>query len=182
MDNDPTPDDVADVLWLDVFVTGIYCRMPRLNALSCLLLLGLGCADGSGPSNQPEASIESTSFAPALQVDLPASTRLASGLYYRDIDPGSGPVVASGQRLSVFYTGWLANGQRFDGNVGGQPFAFRLGAREVIDGWDQGVAGMRIGGKRQLIIPPSLGYGQSGSGPIPPNAILVFTVEVVSAQ
>ena len=153
--------------------------MPRLNALSCLLLLlGLGCADASGPS----ASIESTSFAPALQVDLPASTRLASGLYYRDIDPGSGPVVASGQLLSVFYTGWLANGQRFDGNVGGQPFAFRLGAREVIDGWDQGVAGMRVGGKRQLIIPPSLGYGQSGSGPIPPNAILVFTVEVVSAQ
>jgi FKBP-type peptidyl-prolyl cis-trans isomerase len=126
--------------------------------------------------------MESTSFAPELQVDLPGSTRSASGLYYRDIEVGSGPAVAAGQQVSVFYTGWLTNGRQFDGNVGGSPISFRLGARQVIDGWDQGVAGMRVGGKRQLIIPAALGYGPAGSGPIPPNAILVFNVEVISAQ
>ena len=126
--------------------------------------------------------MESTSFAPELQVDLPGSTKSASGLYYRDIDPGSGPAVTPGQQVSVFYTGWLANGRQFDSNVGRSPISFRLGAREVIDGWDQGVAGMRVGGKRQLIIPAELGYGASGSGPIPPNAVLVFNVEVISAQ
>lgn len=158
--------------------------MPRLIAVTCLLLLGPGCArEEPAPSNQPEASgIESTSFAPELQVDLPASTKAASGLYYRDIDPGSGPAIVPGQQVSVVYTGWLVNGQQFDSNAGGSPFSFRLGAREVIDGWDQGVAGMRVGGKRQLIIPAALGYGPSGSGPIPPNAILVFNVEVISAQ
>jgi FKBP-type peptidyl-prolyl cis-trans isomerase len=166
-------------------VTEIYCRMPRLTALSCLLLLlGTGCARGKpAPSNPPEASsIESTSFAPELEVNLDASTKSAAGLYYRDIEPGSGPAVAAGQQVSVFYTGWLANGRQFDSNAGGSPISFRLGAREVIDGWDQGVAGMRIGGKRQLIIPAALGYGPVGSGPIPPNAILVFNVEVISAQ
>jgi FKBP-type peptidyl-prolyl cis-trans isomerase len=159
--------------------------MPRLSALTCLLLLlGPGCArEKPAPSNQPEGStIETTSFAPELQVDLPGSTKSASGLYYRDIDPGTGPAVAPGQQVSVFYTGWLVNGLQFDSNAGGSPLSFRLGAREVIDGWDQGVAGMRVGGKRQLIIPAALGYGPSGSGPIPPNAILVFNVEVISAQ
>jgi FKBP-type peptidyl-prolyl cis-trans isomerase FkpA len=159
--------------------------MPRLTARACLLLLlGLGCArEEPAPSNQPEASsIESTSFAPELQVDLSASTKSDSGLYYRDIEPGSGPAIAPGQQVSVFYTGWLANGRQFDSNAGGSPFSFRLGAQEVIEGWDQGVAGMRVGGKRQLIIPPALGYGPAGSGPIPPNAILVFNVEVISAQ
>jgi FKBP-type peptidyl-prolyl cis-trans isomerase FkpA len=159
--------------------------MPRLTALACgLLLLGPGCArEKPAPSNQlEESTIESTTFAPELQVDLAASTKSASGLYYRDMDPGSGPVVAPGQQVSVFYTGWLANGQQFDSNAGGSPFSFRLGARRVIDGWDQGVAGMRVGGKRQLIIPAALGYGAAGSGPIPPNAILVFNVEVISAQ
>lgn len=126
--------------------------------------------------------MESTSFAPELQVDLPASTKSASGLYYRDIAPGAGPAIAPGQQVSVFYTGWLANGRQFDSNAGGSPISFRLGAREVIDGWDQGIAGMRVGGKRQLIIPAALGYGPDGSGPIPPNAILVFNVEVVSAR
>jgi len=159
--------------------------MPRLPVLTCLLLLlGTGCArEKPAPATQAEAStIESTSFAPELQVDLPGSTKTASGLYYRDIAPGSGPPVTAGQQVSVFYTGWLANGGLFDSNAGGSPFSFRLGAREVIDGWDLGVAGMRVGGKRQLIIPAALGYGAGGSGPIPPNAILVFNVEVISAQ
>jgi peptidylprolyl isomerase len=159
--------------------------MPRSTALACVLLLvSPGCArEKPAPSNPPEASsIESTSFAPELQVDLPASTKSPSGLYYRDIDPGSGPAIAPGRQVSVFYTGWLANGRQFDSNAGGSPFSFRLGVHQVIEGWDQGVAGMRVGGKRQLIIPSTLGYGPSGSGPIPPNAILVFTVEVISAQ
>jgi FKBP-type peptidyl-prolyl cis-trans isomerase FkpA len=157
--------------------------MPRFIALACLLLLlGPGCAKPA-PSNPPEASsMESTRFAPELQVDLPASTKSASGLYYRDIVPGSGPEVVPGQQVSVFYTGWLANGRQFDSNAGGSPISFRLGAGRVIDGWDQGIAGMRVGGKRQLIIPAALGYGPDGSGPIPPNAVLVFNVEVISAQ
>jgi len=120
-------------------------------------------------------------YAPALGVNLAEATKLPTGVYIKDQVAGTGPAVAEGQQIAVHYTGWLPDGTRFDGNEGGDPYSFRLGAHEVIPGWEQGVAGMHVGGKRQLVIPPALGYGAAGSGPIPPNAVLVFTVEVVSA-
>ncbi len=94
---------------------------------------------------------------------------------------GTGAEATRGQRVSVHYTGWLTNGTKFDSSKDrGKPFQFKLGAGEVIQGWDQGVAGMKIGGKRKLTIPPELGYGARGAGGvIPPNATLVFEVELL---
>jgi FKBP-type peptidyl-prolyl cis-trans isomerase len=109
---------------------------------------------------------------------------LPSGLYVRDLTPGTGAAVAGGAQLAMHYTGWLADGTQFDSNQGSTaPFTFRYGSGQVIAGWDQGLDGMKVGGSRQLIIPPALGYGSRGAGgAIPPNAILVFNVTVVSAQ
>lgn len=107
-----------------------------------------------------------------------------SGLKYSDQVIGSGPVAVAGKTVSVHYTGWLTNGQKFDSSVDrGQPFSFPLGAGRVIKGWDEGVQGMKVGGKRKLTIPSELGYGTRGAGGvIPPNSILVFDVELLGVQ
>ena len=98
-----------------------------------------------------------------------------------DLVAGKGPEAVRGKTVEVHYTGWLADGKQFDSSVGGDPFSFRLGGGEVIEGWDRGVAGMRVGGKRKLTIPPQLGYGARGAPPvIPPDATLVFEVELLS--
>jgi peptidylprolyl isomerase len=126
-------------------------------------------------------TVENTTFAPALDVQLPNSTKLPNGVYYRDLVVGTGAVLAAAQRVSTHYTGWLANGIQFDSNVGGAVFSFILGAGQVIGGWDTGLVGAHVGGKRQLIIPPQQAYGLYGQGPIPPMAILVFTVQIDAA-
>lgn len=97
------------------------------------------------------------------------------------LENGDGAEAASGQNVSVHYTGWLTDGTKFDSSVDrGQPFQFPLGAGRVIQGWDQGVVGMKIGEKRKLTIPPEMGYGARGAGSvIPPNATLVFEVELL---
>jgi FKBP-type peptidyl-prolyl cis-trans isomerase FkpA len=104
-----------------------------------------------------------------------------SGLVIEDIVVGEGDMAEAGQRVSVHYTGWLTDGKKFDSSLDrNSPFDFGLGRREVIGGWDEGVQGMRIGGKRKLTIPPQLGYGARGAGGvIPPNATLVFEVELL---
>lgn len=104
-----------------------------------------------------------------------------SGLKYEDLEEGDGAVAQAGQKVSVHYTGWLTDGTQFDSSVArNDPFQFALGKGMVIRGWDEGVAGMKIGGKRKLTIPPQLGYGASGAGGvIPPNATLVFEVELL---
>jgi len=111
-------------------------------------------------------------------------TKTADGLQYWDIKVGTGPVAAAGQTVKVHYTGWLTNGKKFDSSVDrGEPFTFNLGGGQVIKGWDEGVAGMKVGGKRQLRIPPQLGYGDRGAGGvIPPNATLVFDVELLGVR
>jgi len=115
-------------------------------------------------------------------------TELANGLKYTDTNVGTGAEATKGHKVSVHYTGWLYNngtkGAKFDSSLDrGQPFAFGLGGGQVIQGWDEGVAGMKVGGKRTLIIPPELGYGARGAGGvIPPNATLIFDIELLDLK
>ena len=128
-------------------------------------------------------SIEETTFAPGLGVDLAASTKTASGLYYRDIAVGGGTAVANGKTIAIHYTGYFTNGSIFDINQAPEtPFSFTVGNHAVIAGFDEGVVGMNVGGTRQLIIPADLAYGAAGNSIIPPNSILVFTVTVASSN
>ena len=108
----------------------------------------------------------------------------ASGLKYTDTTVGTGAEAKPGQTVSVHYTGWLTDGKKFDSSKDrGQPFTFPLGGGRVIKGWDEGVAGMKVGGVRRLTIPPQLGYGASGAGGvIPPNATLLFEVELLNVE
>ncbi|MBN8778385.1 MULTISPECIES: FKBP-type peptidyl-prolyl cis-trans isomerase [unclassified Thiobacillus] len=107
-----------------------------------------------------------------------------SELIIEDLVVGNGDTATAGQSVSVHYTGWLTNGQKFDSSVDrNDPFEFNLGRGQVIPGWDQGVAGMQVGGKRKLTIPPELAYGSRGAGGvIPPNATLVFEVELLGIR
>jgi FKBP-type peptidyl-prolyl cis-trans isomerase len=108
----------------------------------------------------------------------------SSGLTYVDQVLGTGDVAVAGKTTTVHYTGWLENGKKFDSSVDrGQPFSFPLGGGRVIKGWDEGVQGMKVGGKRKLTIPSDLGYGSRGAGGvIPPNATLVFDVELLEVK
>src|SRR5262245_60021233 len=112
------------------------------------------------------------------------STTTASGLQIEELTVGGGNTATAGQKVSVHYTGWLTNGTKFDScKDRGEPFVFPLGKGHVIRGWDEGVAGMKVGGKRKLTIPPTLGYGARGAGGvIPPNATLVFEVELLDVK
>ena len=113
-----------------------------------------------------------------------AAIKTPSGLTIEDLVVGTGDAAKSGQRVSVHYTGWTTDGKKFDSSKDrGQAFLFSLGRGEVIRGWDEGVAGMKIGGQRTLTIPPDMGYGARGAGGvIPPNATLLFEVELLAVR
>lgn len=120
-------------------------------------------------------------LSPRLGVVEDSLTKVGRGVYVRDIQPGDGVSVDSGMVVSLHYVGMLSDGQTFSA-TDRKPFVFRLGANEVIAGWEDGVLGMRVGGRRQLLIPPHLGYGAQGDGPIPPDAVLIFDVTLIDAK
>ena len=168
--------------------------MIRFLERSGLLLALVLCAACSGRSTSPATEApspaletrgqpEQLTYAPSLGVNLSLMTRTASGLYYQDLLVGNGSAASGGQRVQVAYAGWLADGTMFDQSPAGRPYAFLLGRGQVIRGWDEGVSGMRVGGRRLLVIPPGLAYGRQSPGAgIPPNATLVFDVRLVRVQ
>jgi FKBP-type peptidyl-prolyl cis-trans isomerase len=123
-------------------------------------------------------------FSASLGVDTTTMTKASSGLWYSDVVAGQGESAEAGRTVTVHYTGWLPDGTKFDSSRDrGEPFAFTLGAGQVIAGWDEGVKGMKVGGRRKLVLPPRLAYGDAGAPPaIPPGAILVFDVEVLKVE
>jgi FKBP-type peptidyl-prolyl cis-trans isomerase FkpA len=145
-----------------------------------ILLAVFAMTSGSAQNNN--VTTTSATASPTKVTGNP--TKTASGLEYWDIKAGTGDTAVKGQQVRVHYTGWLTDGKKFDSSVDrGEPFVFPLGAGRVIKGWDEGVAGMKIGGKRQLRIPPELGYGARGAGgAIPPNATLIFDVELLAVS
>jgi FKBP-type peptidyl-prolyl cis-trans isomerase len=133
-------------------------------------------------SSAAKSAIPNTSAPAKVTGD---GVKTPSGLQYWDIRVGNGEVAKEGSHVRVHYTGWLTTGKKFDSSVdAGKPFDFTIGNSEVIKGWDEGVTGMRVRGKRQLRIPPALGYGAEGTpgGPIPPNATLIFDIQLLGVQ
>jgi len=151
--------------------------------LTVSLLLMMVLATAVSMSGQNGKNMGSKAPAAPAKVDGPG-VKTPSGLQYWDLEKGTGPEAVKKANVTVHYTGWLTNGKKFDSSVGtGHPFAFMLGASQVIKGWDEGVAGMKVGGQRQLRIPPDLAYGAKGyPGAIPPNATLIFDVQLVDVK
>lgn len=163
---------------------------PRPALLLGVSVLALACGRGTDrpadsartagppvPAAVPDPA--TVTYAPALDITLSKFTRQPSGVYVRDDVVGRGAVATSGREVRVRYTGALTDGTVFDSShVRGQPLAFTLGRGEVIKGWDEGMAGMHVGGTRTLIVPSALGYGPNSPPGIPPNSVLVFRVQL----
>ena len=176
--------------------------MSRLSCGFALALLTVvGCQQGSTSSSSSTTSSSATAGTPATvkasatetstTTPTPATSAkaagrvTASGLRIEEIQEGTGAMAEKGRHVEVHYTGWLTDGTKFDSSRdSGKPYPFTLGAAEVIAGWDEGIPGMKIGGKRRLTIPPQLAYGSQGTpgGPIPPNATLVFEIELIDVK
>jgi len=154
--------------------------MKQRFALILILFAVLARASGcGGDNNKSNTASAPTTASPIKVTGQPTTT--ASGLQYWDIVVGTGATASPGNTVKVHYSGFLTTGAKFDSSRDrGEPFSFPLGAGQVIKGWDEGVAGMKVGGQRQLRIPPQLGYGATGAGGvIPPNATLIFDVELL---
>ena len=147
-----------------------------------VLLAGCGAGSGTAGAALPPSDPERLYFAPDLDVDLSTFVRLRSGLFVEDVLEGEGPVARRTSRVWIEYVGWLPDGTVFDGNLGGDLYAVRLGGNEVIRGWNEGIMGMRRGGERRLVVPPGLAYGSSRRGDIPPGSTLVFYIRLVDVD
>jgi FKBP-type peptidyl-prolyl cis-trans isomerase FkpA len=165
-------------------------RRTLLTALVCAVVTGCGggddrSSDGTASQSGAEPSSDVASkYAPALNVDLRKMKRSDGGLYTQDLREGEGERARAGQTVAVHYTGWLPDGTKFDSSLDrGEPFNVVLGAGNVIAGWDQGLQGMRVGGRRLLVIPPSMAYGNQVIGDvIPAGSTLVFDVEMLEIR
>lgn len=161
--------------------------MPKYTAMIVVLLLAATCAVAQSASNG-KLPKRPKGHAPLSAMTTPEivsgeGTTTASGLRYWDIAPGVGPVAAKGKAVKIHYTGWLESGKKFDSSLDShQPAIFIVGAGQVIPGWDEGIAGMQLGAKRQLRVPSYLAYGRQGSPMVPPNSDLVYDVEVIGVQ
>lgn len=156
----------------------------RSFLLACAFALGCNPNDSNEPLATAEIALELQVWSPVLGVDLSRMTKLPSGIYILDQTVGTGTLLSGNPTIRVYYNGFLASGARFDGNVGGTSPA-TLGLAGLIEGWRVGLQGMKVGGKRRLVIPSRLGYGPSaqrdGNGAIiiPANANLVFDIELI---
>lgn len=172
-----------------------YRTLMSMAAIAGLVACGGGDEAQPATSDAAETAAEApgamaaemetvaTEYAPSLGVDLSAMKKMDGGLYYQDLEEGSGETAKAGDHVVTNYTGWLPNGTKFDASYDrGEPLDFTLGAGQMIRGWDVGVVGMKVGGKRRLVIPPGLSYGKQGRGPIPPMSTLVFDIELVGIQ
>jgi peptidylprolyl isomerase len=163
-------------------------RIARLCATAVISVALLACEDATAPHGSNPAT---ETYNASLGVNIAAMTKLSDDLYVTDVTVGTGKTIASGDSVTVNYTGWLKDGTQFDTSVGKAPFAFKIGRSEVIGGWDQGLIGVKAGGTRRLVIGSFLGYGATGAGcapfqtpqcKVPPGATLIFDVTVVSAK
>ncbi len=166
---------------------------PRLTGALAAILLLQGCGDaapgGSAvqvlrapPIPEEAMSPEMVDYHPDLGITISEMMLHPSGVLWADAPVGTGDSLGVDMTATVHYTGWLSDGTEFDSSRGGNPFSFRVGAGEVIEAWDVGVIGMRVGGKRKLVIPSEMGYGSEGFSVIPGNAILVFEIELMGIQ
>jgi FKBP-type peptidyl-prolyl cis-trans isomerase len=149
-----------------------------MHRLALLPWLALAAACGS------RGDAKAGGFSAELGVDTTKMTKAPSGLWYTDVTTGQGAEAEPGRTVRVHYTGWLPNGKKFDSSRDrGEPFAFTLGEGQVITGWDEGVKCMKVGGRRKLVLPPSMAYGEAGAPPdIPPSSTLDFDVQVLGVQ
>jgi FKBP-type peptidyl-prolyl cis-trans isomerase len=172
-------------------------KPQRVGWLAIAVVFGAACSGGapatpapaptttssaSAPAPAPQAAIgdvERAEFNPSLNVHLDSMVRRSSGLYVQDLVMGNGAVATRNRTVIVRYSGWLANGKQFDSGE----ITVTLGTNKTIRAWEDGILGMRVGGRRRLVVPPNLGYGSRGNGDvIPPNAVLVFEMEMTSAM
>ena len=155
--------------------------VPGVVLVAALLVVAAACEE-SGPdaSRLPAGHRVAEDYHASLRVDLEAMERRSTGLYVQDVVVGEGVRADSGDIVTVHYVGRLPSGTTFDSSrERDRPFEVALGYGRVIQGWDQGIVGMRVGGQRRLVIPPALAYGEDGRGPIPGGATLVFDVELL---
>ncbi len=155
----------------------------KKNVAAAVIVLAVAVAlVAQTPTHKPIQVVRPNTNAPTKVTGDGIKTE--SGLQYWDIKVGTGEAAKSGDKVKVHYTGWLTTGKKFDSSVDAhQPYDFTLGQGNVIKGWDEGVAGMKVGGKRQLRIPPELAYGESGYKTIiPPNATLIFDVQLLAVK
>lgn len=158
--------------------------MKLAKALPLVAVLVLWACGDSGGGDAGSAQTQAAPEESGFTLDFMRMTTTPSGLRYEDVKVGDGTEATAGRTAIVHYTGWLMDGRKFDSSRDrNEPFDFVLGQRQVIVGWDEGVQGMKVGGQRRLVIPPDLGYGESGfGGVIPPGATLVFDVELLEVR
>lgn len=164
-----------------LFVLVAQVSQPRGEAIAAERATAPIAAEPTTPAQVAQLPIPAPNMDDTSPASSPDVVTTDSGLQYVEIEAGTGATPQAGQTVTVHYTGTLEDGTKFDSSRDrNRPFSFRLGQGQVIQGWDEGLSTMKVGGRRQLIIPPDLGYGARGVGPIPPNSTLIFDVELLS--